>query len=106
MSLRSFLSQLFFHRRSEERLGKLEKELKAPKQFHKEEVDIFRMVERREALWVQFRAFEKRLAVPACLNNRDGRLFGEVKECKPLETELPQVCTLNLARFMTALKGH
>lgn len=76
---------------SEERLAKLEKELQTLKDFHAKNVDIFRKVERREALWTRFLDFEKRLADPARLNNRGGRLLGEMKERKRLETELPRL---------------
>lgn len=76
---------------SEERLEKLEKELKTLKDFHAKNEDIFRKVERREALWARFLDYEKRLADPARLNNRGGRLLSEMKERKRLETELPRL---------------
>lgn len=76
---------------SEERLEKLERELKTLKDFHAKNEDIFRKVERREALWARLLDFEKRTADPARLNNRGGRLLSEMKERKRLETELPRL---------------
>lgn len=76
---------------SEERLERLEKELKIVKQFHSENKEIFSKVERREILWARLLDFEKRTADPARLNNRGGRLLSEMKERKRLETELPRL---------------
>lgn len=76
---------------SEERLERLERELKILKDFHAENKDIFSKVERREVLWARLLDFEKRTADPARLNNRGGRLLSEMKERKRLETELPRL---------------
>lgn len=76
---------------SEERLEKLEKELKTLKDFHTTNKDIARKVERREVLWARFLDYEKYLADPARLNNRGGRLLSEIKERTRLETELPRL---------------
>jgi len=83
----SFYSDIF----TEEILSEHEHQVATVKNFYEENKEMFKLVDKREALWTKKLEFESRSTDSNRLNNRGGALLKEEKIRKAVEKELPKI---------------